>query len=62
LELEAGITSIGSELLFAALVLYGHSSMDRMLGYGLKYADDFKHTHLGWLGKSKQSAAAAGSE
>ena len=31
------------------LVLYGHSSMDRMFGYGLKYFDAFKHTHLGWM-------------
>lgn len=34
-------------LLLAGLVLYGHSAMDRMLGYGLKYEDGFKHTHLG---------------
>lgn len=32
------------------LVLYGHSSMDRMFGFGLKYGDHFKHTHLGWIG------------
>jgi hypothetical protein len=31
--------------------LLGHSSFDRVLGYGLKYDDDFKHTHLGWIGK-----------
>ncbi|MCW3127115.1 MAG: hypothetical protein JWO03_2773 [Bacteroidetes bacterium] len=34
----------------AGLVLYGHSSMDRMLGYGLKYFDAFKHTHIGMIG------------
>ena len=34
-------------ILLAGLVLYGHSSMDRMLGFGLKYGDAFKHTHLG---------------
>ena len=39
------------ELQFAGLVLYGHSSFDRLCGYGLKYVDDFKHTHLGWIGK-----------
>lgn len=39
-------------VIFAGLILVGHSSMDRMLGYGLKYADDFKHTHLGWIGRS----------
>ena len=38
-------------LQLAGLVLYGHSAMDRALGYGLKYNDSFKHTHLGWIGK-----------
>jgi len=36
-------------LLTIGILLFGHSSFDRMLGYGLKYTDDFKHTHLGWL-------------
>jgi uncharacterized protein YbjT (DUF2867 family) len=26
--------------------------MDRVLGYGLKYPDAFKHTHLGTIGKA----------
>lgn len=38
-------------LALMGLILFGHSAMDRMLGYGLKYQDDFKHTHLGWIGK-----------
>jgi hypothetical protein len=33
----------------AGAIIIGHSGMDRMLGYGLKYADSFKHTHLGIL-------------
>lgn len=36
--------------LVAGLIIYGHSSFDRALGYGLKYSDAFKHTHLGWIG------------
>ena len=28
------------------IVLFGHAAMDRVLGYGLKYSDSFKHTHL----------------
>jgi hypothetical protein len=28
------------------LVWLAHIGMDRMLGYGLKYDDDFQHTHL----------------
>lgn len=31
------------------VILFGHSSMDRIFGYGLKYPDSFHHTHLGWL-------------
>ena len=28
------------------LIWLAHIGMDRMLGYGLKYDDDFQHTHL----------------
>ncbi len=34
----------------AALILFAHSSLDRVLGYGLKYGDSFQHTHLGLIG------------
>lgn len=44
-----GICTGNNELLFAGILLFGHSSMDRIMGYGLKYNDAFKHTHLGWL-------------
>lgn len=33
----------------AGIILFSHSAMDRMLGYGLKYVDSFKNTHLGKL-------------
>lgn len=33
------------------IILFGHSAMDRFFGYGLKFKDDFKNTHLGWIGK-----------
>jgi hypothetical protein len=36
---------------FAGLILLGHSSMDRVLGYGLKYPDSFQNTHLGLIGR-----------
>jgi hypothetical protein len=29
------------------VVMLGHSNFDRILGFGLKHADSFKHTHLG---------------
>jgi hypothetical protein len=35
------------------LVWLAHVGMDRLLGYGLKYGDDFQHTHLGHLGRHK---------
>ena len=38
-------------LFFIGVVLFGHSSMDRFFGYGLKYEDGFKFTHLGEIGK-----------
>ena len=33
----------------SGIILFGHASMDRFFGYGLKFNDHFKHTHLGWL-------------
>src|SRR3972149_6765759 len=36
------------------VILFGHSSLDRVLGYGLKYPDTFGHTHLGIIGREKQ--------
>lgn len=40
-------------LITGGILLVAHSSFDRMLGYGLKFPDDFKHTSLGWMGKAK---------
>jgi hypothetical protein len=45
-----GIMTAGSLFISIGILLFAHSSFDRMLGYGLKYDDDFKHTHLGWMG------------
>jgi len=38
-------------LQLAGVILFSHSSMDRMFGYGLKYEQGFKYTHLGEIGK-----------
>jgi hypothetical protein len=38
-------------LMFVGTLLLGHSSLDRVLGYGLKYPDAFQNTHLGWIGR-----------
>lgn len=33
------------------ILLFAHASFDRIWGYGLKYPDSFKNTHLGSLEK-----------
>lgn len=38
-------------LTFAGIVLFAHSSMDRVFGYGLKLVTGFQDTHLGRIGK-----------
>lgn len=35
----------------AAIILFAHISLDRALGYGLKYNKGFHHTHLGTIGR-----------
>lgn len=48
-----GLWLHNSLLHLAGIILFGHSAMDRMFGYGLKFNDHFKHTHLGWIGKKE---------
>jgi hypothetical protein len=45
-----GIYASYDTLAIVGLILFGHSAFDRILGFGLKYFDNFKHTHLGWIG------------
>lgn len=47
----AGIYFSNSMIQLAGIILFAHSSMDRMMGYGLKYETGFKFTHLGEIGK-----------
>jgi Domain of unknown function (DUF4260) len=49
-----GYFFIVHELTLAGVILLGHSSFDRILGYGLKYSDRFQYTHLGMIGKPIQ--------
>ncbi|WP_061964550.1 DUF4260 domain-containing protein [Demequina aurantiaca] len=44
-----------------AMVWAFHVAVDRALGYGLKYEDDFQHTHLGWIGKRKSASKESSS-
>lgn len=40
-----------SLLILIDVILFSHASFDRIFGYGLKYPDSFKNTHLGIIGK-----------
>ncbi len=43
---------LGNQVLqLIGLIMLGHSSLDRVFGYGLKFSDSFQHTHLGMIGK-----------
>lgn len=48
-----GIYTDTALLEIIGVVLFGHSSMDRMFGYGLKSNRGFKYTHLGIIGGKK---------
>ena len=50
----AGVYVNNEVVQLLGLILFGHSSMDRMLGYGLKYQDSFQNTHLGLIGKKNK--------
>lgn len=45
----AGYCFSNEILIASGLVVFAHASFDRIMGYGLKYNDSFKHTHLGNL-------------
>ncbi|MES1161213.1 MAG: DUF4260 domain-containing protein [Bacteroidota bacterium] len=51
----AGVYTYNENLQFAGLILFGHSCMDRGMGYGLKYFSGFQDTHLGKIGKSAKA-------
>ncbi|MDC7997277.1 DUF4260 domain-containing protein [Gilvibacter sediminis] len=50
-----GVIFQNQELLLAGCILFGHSAMDRLMGYGLKYPDSFQNTHLGRVGKQNKA-------
>lgn len=43
--------SIPGPVWTVCLIWIFHIAADRLMGYGLKYADGFTHTHLGVIGK-----------
>lgn len=42
-------------LTLIGLILFGHSSLDRIFGFGLRYPENFRSTHLGWIGKKENN-------
>ena len=42
-------------LALAGLIIFAHSSLDRVLGYGLKFPDSFSSTHLGRIGRDART-------
>ena len=50
-EFQNRFIKAAGKLFIAGIILFGHSSMDRMFGYGLKLKEGFKYTHLGMIGK-----------
>jgi hypothetical protein len=54
LLLLAGSLCMNAQMILGlALIWLAHVGLDRMLGYGLKYATGFKDTHLGSLNASR---------
>lgn len=51
--LVAGYYLEEAAIILAGTILFGHSSMDRLFGYGLKTFQGFKYTHLGLIGGNK---------
>ena len=57
----AGAALSAPLLLRLGLIWIAHIGFDRMLGYGLKYADGFGHTHLGTVGARPDGRAGGAS-
>lgn len=51
--LIAGYLLAHKVLIFTGIILFAHAAMDRIFGYGLKYTNDFKNTHLGFISKKQ---------
>ena len=47
----AGIYFSDNVIQLTGIILFTHCSLDRMMGYGLKYETGFKFTHLEEIGK-----------
>lgn len=52
-----GMLYFGNVFTLIGVILFSHSAMDRIIGYGLKYSDSFHHTHLGMIGNEETKKA-----
>lgn len=48
----AGFFFLNEYLQLAGVIIFSHAAFDRLIGYGLKYEEGFKFTHLGEIGNS----------
>jgi hypothetical protein len=55
-----GVIVDSSLLIALGAVWLAHIGFDRLAGYGLKYPDDLRHTHLGTIGSSQVGRRPAG--
>jgi hypothetical protein len=46
-----GVLAAVPILALVGVMMLGHLSLDRSIGYRLKYSDAFRHTDLGWIGR-----------
>lgn len=46
------VTTANTLFMALALIWFVHIGVDRLLGYGLKYPESFKTTHLGVIGRT----------
>ncbi len=49
-----GVNQSNDLITLAGIILFSHSAMDRVFGYGLKYETAFSDTHLGKIGKNEE--------
>lgn len=56
----AGLLVSSPAIQLTGVMLFGHSSLDRVFGYGLKHLDSFQHTHLGRIGQRRQQNTELG--
>lgn len=54
-----GVLSGSGVAVSLALIWFAHIGMDRLIGYGLKYAGSFNETHLGKIGRERRALDVA---